>query len=39
MKVAGNLKGLLVGSMKDWKTVLTANGEMLGEVDIRRRIF
>ena len=39
VKVAGNLKGLLVDSMKDWKTVLTANGEMLGEVDIRRGIF
>ena len=39
VKVAGNLKGLLIDSMKDWKTVLTANGERLGEVDIRRGIF
>ena len=39
VKVAGNLKGLLTNSMADWKTVLTANGEMLGEVDIRRGIF
>ena len=26
-------------SMKDWKTDLEANGEMLGEVDNRRGIF
>ena len=37
--VAGNLKGLLVDSLEDWKTVLTVNGEMLLEVDIRRGIF
>ena len=39
VKVAGNVAGLVTGSMKDWKTVLTSNGEVLGEVDIRRGIF
>ena len=39
MKVAENLKGLLVESIKDWKTVLTTNGEMLGKIDISRGIF
>lgn len=34
-KVAGNVEGLLTRSTKDWKTTLTSNGEMLGEVDIR----
>ena len=38
-KVAKNIKDLLEGSMPDWKTVLTANGETLGEVSIRRGIF
>ena len=38
-KVAENIKGLLEGSMPDWKTVLTANGEELGEVPIKRGIF
>ncbi len=39
IKVAKNIEGLLRGSMKSWKTVLTANGEELGEVSIRRGIF
>ena len=39
IKVAKNIKGLLERSMADWKTVLTANGKNLGEVDIRRGIF
>ena len=39
VKVAGNVEGLVTRSMKDWKTVLTSNGEVLGEVDIRRGIF
>jgi hypothetical protein len=39
VKVAGNMEGLVTRSMKDWKTVLTSNGEVLGEVDIRRGIF
>ena len=38
-KVAKNIKDLLEGSMPDWKTVLTANGETLGEVSIKRGIF
>ena len=39
IKVAKNIEGLLKGSMADWKTVLTSNGQTLGEVDIRRGIF
>ena len=39
IKVAKNIDGLLRGSMKDWKTVLTASGKSLGEVEIRRGIF
>ena len=39
VKVAKNIKGLLKRSMSDWKTVLTASGKTLGEVDIRRGIF
>ena len=39
VKVAGNVEGLLRRSMKDWKTLLTSNGEGLGEVDIKRGIF
>ena len=39
IKVAKNIDDLLRGSMKDWRTELTANGETLGEVQIRRGIF
>ena len=39
IKVAKNIDELLRTSMKDWKTVLTANEETLGEVEIRRGIF
>ena len=39
VKVAGNVQRLLAGSMGDWKTVLTSNNEVLGEVDIRCGIF
>ena len=39
IKVAKNIEQLLIGSMPDWKTVLTAGGQELGEVDIRRGIF
>ena len=38
-RVAKNVEGLLRGSMSDWKTVLTAGDETLGEVEIRRGIF
>ena len=38
-KVAKNIEDLLKRSMADWKTVLTANGKTLGEVEIRRGIF
>ena len=39
IKVAKNIDSLLRGSMKDWKTELTAGGTSLGEVTIRRGIF
>ena len=39
VKVAKNIEQLLRGSMPNWKTVLTAGGQELGEVDIRRGIF
>ena len=39
IKVAKNIKELLEQSMGNWKTDLTANGEVLGEVEIRRGIF
>ena len=39
VKVAGNVQRLLAGSMGNWKTVLTSNNEVLGEVDIRCGIF
>ena len=38
VKVAENVKSLSSGSMQNWKTVLTANGEVL-EVEIKREIF
>ena len=38
-KVAKNIEDLLKRSMADWKTMLTANGKTLGEVEIRRGIF
>ena len=39
VKVAKSIEQLLAGSMPNWKTVLTAGGQELGEVDIRRGIF
>lgn len=39
MGVAENVDGLIRGSMGKWKTVLTANGEELGEVNLKRGIF
>ncbi len=39
VKVAKNVSKLVRESMENWKTVLTANGETLGEVKIRRGIF
>ena len=39
VNVADNVKGLLCGSMRDWNSVLTSNGEVLGEVRIKRGIF
>lgn len=37
--IAENVSRLLKGSMADWKTVLTANNGVLGEVNINRGIF
>ena len=37
--VADNIKKLLFNSMDKWKTILTSNNEVLGEVDIKRGIF
>ena len=39
VNVADNVKGLFCGSMRDWKSVLTSNGKVLGEVRIKRGIF
>ena len=39
VNVADNVKGLLCGSMRDWKSVLTLNGEVLGEGRIKCGIF
>ena len=39
VNVADNVKGLLCGSMRNWKSVLTSNEEVLGEVRIKRGIF
>ena len=38
-KAARNVRDLLEGSMPDWKTVLTANGTVMGEGGIKRGIF
>ena len=37
--MAENIKTLLFDSMNRWKTVLTANNEVIGEVEIKRGIF
>ena len=37
--VAGNVRGLISGSMKQWNTELTAGDQPLGNVNIRRGIF
>jgi len=37
--ISENVRSLLKNSMRGWKTVLTANGETLGEVEINRGIF
>ncbi len=39
MGVAENVDGLMRGSMGKWRTVLTANGEELGEINLKRGIF
>ena len=37
--IAQNMVGLIQNNIKQWKTVLTAGGEALCEVHIRRGIF
>ena len=37
--IAENLRTFLQKSMKQWRLSLTANGEDLGEVNVKRRIF
>ena len=37
--IAQNMVGLIQNNKKQWKTVLTTGGEVLGEVHIRRGIF
>ena len=39
IKVAKNIESLLTKSMSKWRTVLTAGGEVLGEVNIKSGIF
>ena len=39
MGVAPNVRGLMENSMKKWKTELSADGEQLGTVPIKRGIF
>ena len=39
MKISKNIGDFLRRTMTDWKTVLTAGGKVLGEVDIKRGIF
>jgi hypothetical protein len=39
MGVAKNVRGVLESSMAQWRTELTANGESLGTVNIKRGIF
>ena len=37
--IAENLRTFLQKSMKQWRLSLTANGEDLGEVNVKRGIF
>ena len=37
--IAENLRTFLQKSMQQWRLSLTANGEDLGEVNVKRRIF
>ena len=39
LKVADNIKGLITQSMSTWRTKLESNGEVLGEISIKRGIF
>ena len=37
--IAENLRTFLQNSMQQWRLLLTANGEDLGEVNVKRGIF
>lgn len=39
LKISGNIKDLLKNSMNEWESELTAGGQSLGRVKIRRGIF
>ena len=39
MRFTDNVKKVLFDSMGRWKTILTANNQVLGEVNIKRGIF
>ena len=39
LQVADNIRGLITQSMSMWRTTLESNGEVLGEVSIKRGIF
>ena len=39
MGVADNVRSLLEASMRNWKTELSADGQSLDVVNIKRRIF
>ena len=38
-KIADNIRGFIIESMKGWQTNLISSGEILGNVKIRRGIF
>ncbi len=39
LKISDNIKRIISGSMKKWKTILESEGQELGEVQIKRGIF
>ena len=39
LKIADNIRGFIIESMKGWQTNLISSGEILGNVKIRRGTF
>ena len=39
MQLANNLKKPLFDTIERWKTILKTNNQILGEINIKRRIF